>query len=1033
MSNCNKPHYLLAAAARAALAALTLLALAPHTPSWAQPATTAPADSATTPAATPDPAVTLDPASAHLPTITQSPRPVMEPFSRAGVDLARATWFASADLPPSASPDEIRAAATRTTPTVQLRTAPGGSGMMFALLEVENPPVHGAVVTIGDVDGADECWFNGHKVGETRGRGITDFGVPRMYHVDKGHIRRGTNVLALRLSGEQGAQVFGMRREPITFGFVASPPAAAAADPAQGDTRGVPAIDPDEARAAIAAADPGVTETAPLVRRRPGFGRFGKLMNDGLAALNEISPTRVVQRGGPQFDVGLDFVETLEIASGPDGPGIDPFHKRVRVSGPCSRRPVTYTMLQHVMYPGAVITLEKGPVLQLRVKFSGRNGSMQALSDDEAAAVAPGLVAEGVSAFAFFDAAKESAPAVLAVSGGAANVTLTDQHIDVTVSRGTNTAKPCKIHIFYPAGLRRMDLTQKPVSFFDLADDVEPDADPAATVRRWLRLGLHEPVAVDEYARVHASEGFVRVYQLARHSSPAGVDVGGAYLPPPPQVAFARSAYKYPVRLPEGTTSTGVITFSGPMVAVASDVTTPGGLSVISYDLPIPPMEERGLIAVPGNDDLRELLNSTVGEWAATPKANGVDVFYKGRTQGFQAFSYLTTDTRNRLLENTASMIPAGLKESAWHQTTEPLSGLPYWWTYYIEGPYFSRFDQDWGNGLALYGLHTAVKYTGQWELVLQEWDAIARMYSWYEVTDDWEWMRASNGEHGHGTGAGDCASASHVAAISYARLARNAGRTEDALYGTWQAARTAVFLLNRFAYNPYAQEHGFKQGQSLVLGFHEGRGFLVGELDAYPWNATSVISGNGVQPENFDLYVKYAPEMLREYGQTFEQAYPNWADGTFKYGRPTLYRDHSGYITLPHIYLRARLRTEGFPALQALVNSARANTHLWWLAPPVLAEVMGLRFDGYVADWGRCGFLGAEVERAEGQGRRRRVELRFDNRFAPDTVEVVLPRRPGFVQINDGPVPLTDSKYADGRLQLRLRRPGLNKVVVVF
>ena len=44
-----------------------------------------------------------------------------------------------------------------------------------------------------------------------------------------------------------------------------------------------------------------------------------------------------------------------------------------------------------------------------------------------------------------------------------------------------------------------------------------------------------------------------------------------------------------------------------------------------------------------------------------------------------------------------------------------------------------------------------------------------------------------------------------------------------------------------------------------------EGAGFLVGELDGYPWNVTSNISGDGVQPENFSLYEKYALHPLRE------------------------------------------------------------------------------------------------------------------------------------------------------------------------
>ncbi len=948
-------------------------------------------------------------------------------FRRAGIDLKDVAWYASANLPPTATPAEIRAAATQTTPTVTLRTDTGGTGMLFALVNLVDPPAGGAVVTLGDIDGADETFFNGRKIGETRGSGVTDHGIPRVYYVEQPAIRQGTNVLALRLSGTYGAGTFGIRREPLSFGFVPSPPLTSAAlSPRPG--RGVPAIAEKDARDAIREADPKNTATAPLLRKRPSFGRFGKLLNDGLPAVAEITPTRIAARRGPQFNVSLDAAQSVEIAADANDPGVDGWHKRIRVKGPCSRQPIEYTMLQHVMYPGGVLTLEQGTVLQLKVKFAGRKGLLLPLSEAEAQAVSPSLVNPNFSAFVFFEPSTDTVPAVVAVSDGAANATRTEGQIDITVSRGAASKTPAKIFVFFPTGLRRVTLPGKVSRFFDVAAATEPGETPVQTVRRWLRVGLHEPVAVDEYSQVRAEEDTVRVYQLTRHAAPRGLDVGSPIACLPPQLAFSRDVVKYPVRMP-ATTSTGVLTFSGPLFGaeVKSD-----RLAVVHYDLPLPPMGERGLIAMSAAGDLQKLLNESVTGLPQSPRGNGVDVFYKGRTQAFQAFSYLDAATRRRVTENTAAILPAALRESAWQKAVEPFSGIEYWWTYFIEGPFFGRFDQEWGNGLALYGLHTAVKYTGQWELVLQNWEAIDRMFSWFAATDDWEWMRASNGEHGHGTGAGDCASVSYVGPLSYAKLARNAGRTDDYCYGLYAASRAAVFLLNRFAYNPFATENGLKDDKSIVIGFHEGMGFLSGEMDGYPWNATSAISGNGVQPENFDLYLRHAPELLREYERTFEQAYPGWADGTHKYPRRTIYRDNSGYITLPHIYLRTRLGMDSADQLAALVRGAAPNRHLWWLAPPVLAEIIGLRLDAYVSDWGRCAFLGGEGRR-EADTKRRRVELRFENRIPPDVVEITISRRPFQVQINDGPVPLTDLKYADGKLTLRLRRPGTNTVVMYF
>ena len=193
-----------------------------------------------------------------------------------------------------------------------------------------------------------------------------------------------------------------------------------------------------------------------------------------------------------------------------------------------------------------------------------------------------------------------------------------------------------------------------------------------------------------------------------------------------------------------------------------------------------------------------------------------------------------------------------------WHPHTEPLSGLTYWWTYFIEGPYYGVFDQGRGDGLALYGLYTYVKYGGRWEFARANWPAIERMFGWFTLTDDWEWMRASNGAHGHGTGAGDCESATYAACLAYAQLAKGCGLSSEYDYGLYMSARAALFALNRFAYTEFAQQHQLGEEKSVPLGFHEGQGFLVGELNRYPWNVTSAISGNGVQPANFDLYLRY-------------------------------------------------------------------------------------------------------------------------------------------------------------------------------
>ena len=980
----------------------------------------------------PSETVTTEATVAEAPPLepTEPPSPGQPLLSMRGTDLARQPWYASAALPPDASAERVRREATPTTVPVNIRSEAGARATLFTIIELAEKPAGGGLVTIGDMEGDDETFFNGARIGATSGRGITDAGVPRLYWA--GNLQKGDNVLAVRLSSRgpttsSGTVTLGIRRQPVTFGLVSVQPRDGSSNPTK-PAGGVTAISPKDALDAISAAD-ALTATAKgeLRRKRPSFGRFGQILNDGLPAISEISPTHVTSRGGPRLDVVLDRVESAVVATDEREPGIDGWHKLVRVSGALAGKPVGYTMLQHLMYPGGILTLDKARVLQLRLSFPNADGVVQQLPDADAERLLPGSGAAGLTLVAAFEPRARSAPAVLAVVGAAANIAQDGENIDITVSAGK---QPGKIYYFFPAGLKLGDLSSRPSDWRALARAVEPAAEPWTAIGRWLRVGLHEPVACDEYFHAKPDAGVVTVYQLIRHAAPAGVKVGEPYVWLPPQLEFAREHLSYPANCP-ATTDTGILSFSGPVHNVLTTTATPAtakGLRVVRYDLPIPPMTERGLIATPDARGLTELINTSLGDLASTAAVNGVDAFYKGRAQGFQAISYFDEGHRKRLLENSLVVVPLALRDSLWYEETEPFSGIHWWWTYFIEGPYFDRYDQDWGNGLSLYGFYIYTKYTGEWEVAAKNWAEVERMWSWFAASDDWEWMRASNGRHGHGTGAGDCTSADYAACLSYARLGLHTGRTAEYHDGLYAAARAAVSATTRFAYNDFAAANGFKPADSVVIGFHEGQGFLVGELDRYPWNATSNISGNGVQPENFDLYAARAPDALKLYEASFERAYPRWFDGAFDYGFRTLYGGNSGYITLPHIYLRARLGMETFDSLADKIASARANTRFWWLGPPVLAEILNMRNPLYVKDWGRCAFLGGEVRGDKG---RRRIEARFDNKYPPDTVEIQIGHQPAQVEINGGPVPLTDSRFEGGVQWLRLRRPGVNTVTL--
>lgn len=948
-------------------------------------------------------------------------------------NLTTFQWYASADIKPDAPAEQIEKDATPTSPIVTLKTAPGGSGTLFAIIDLPDAPGFHAQLTIGSIDGDDETFLNGTRIGGHSGFGVTDNGISRLYPISAQLFHSGKNVLAIRMSGHGGGGNFGIKREPLTLGFVRGLPLANAYEDPK-PSGGVTAIPVALARKAIEEAEGSTSETNPLYRKKPSFGRFGKYFHDGLPCVSEVSPTHVSSPDAPQIEVALDAVKSVSIANNPPEPGIDGWHKLSRVEATCSGQPIRYTALEQVFYPGCIFTLEEGPVFQLRVKYRQGSGLLQELSEKEAALVFKGQPPG--PAFLIYEPRAQVIPVIVAVASGAANITRSGEMVDITLTRVGASREPLRVYVFYPAGLHKFDFTSRPGTFLAAAGVVEPCC-PESTLQRWFRLGLYEPFTADEYFRIYPDKNIVRIYQLAAFREPPAplLNAPAPMLMPPPQVIFARDVLHYPVAIAQ-TTETGLLSYSGEMheIADAKETRRHGSIYVTHYDLPIPPMGERGLIAIPTYDEYKQVINQWVSDLGTTTSATAVDALYKSRTQAFQAFSYLSPQVRKRLLDNCAQVVRSGIRDSLWHEEKEPFSGLSFWWTYFIEGPYNDRYDQDWGNGLSLIGLYTYSKYTGDWEFPAKNWDAVERMFSWSTVADDWEWMRASNGVHGHGTGAGDCTSALYAGALGYARLAKGVNRPpEDAHYGLYSAARAAVFTLNRFVYNDFAQKSGFKESNSIVLGFHEGAGFLVGELDGYPWNATSNISGDGVQPENFTLYEKYATQPLREYERTFENAYPQWMEGNYEYPKPTLYHNNSGYITLPHIYLRVRLGMDGFDALISALRKARPNDYQWWLAPPVIAEVLGQKVDSFVSDWGHCGFLGANISAAGREGRHRKIDMEFENKNPPDTVEVALPHRPLQIQINGGPVPLTDSTFENQRLRIRLRHPGSNKVSITY
>jgi hypothetical protein len=393
--------------------------------------------------------------------------------------------------------------------------------------------------------------------------------------------------------------------------------------------------------------------------------------------------------------------------------------------------------------------------------------------------------------------------------------------------------------------------------------------------------------------------------------------------------------------------------------------------------IPLPSADGRFHLRPAGDDDLVTMLNEHLTDLGTPTMPNAVDRTYKSRAQGYHAWALLTDENRHRLSTNGHTMIPLTFDPAIWHRWEEPFTSTPVWYTYALEGPAFDLCDQEWGNGLALYALALWATVEDGWDDLAEHREALDWMWAWWTATDDWAWMRCANAFHGHGSGAGDCSCAAYAGAIGRARLMDGLGDDAARDEALCLAARTALSITARFGLTQWARERGLIGETDVAVGYHEGEGFLTGDVMRYPWTATSMISGNGVQPEVLDLLLARVPEAFAAYEEELLAANPTLFDGGADYGQQTLYHGNSGYITLIHLCAQARLGASD-EDLRRWLASAEINSHLWWLAPTVLAEITARDADIWLSHWTRARWEGGWID-DDGT-----AHIAFENRRAP-------------------------------------------------
>jgi hypothetical protein len=939
--------------------------------------------------------------------------------------------------------------------TLESPTGEGSLSLSIRVADVdpEIQPLLSTEITIGDIDGASRVLFNGQPIGEFSGMAIAATGLPRRHVIPSRAIRFGRiNEISIEVRGQGGAPDIRVRG-PITLAALgphemwealastrqalqalaqglwgaerqrlASPRSLRArwrdhrrlveriAEAenllGEGDLTRAHAVigealsELEDFESRVAGLrfmhtealsqrargririltdflSTGQRERGVEVRRHPdGFGRWGLWLHDGTPHLRRVSPTEIRGHGEMGWRIAVDNLLATEVVD------VNWLSKTVLVTGERGGAACDYALSASLPFPGVMLEIRAGDeiVFDLNAPFG------------EIAPIAG--IPRTVSAELFARPLDRSR--TLIVRRRAERETLWLIH----------AGEPFESVSLQPSGIHssRLSLTLRrgasrrlllmPLHGIDLVDTTrDPTLQDVETIRTLLSVAEHFPVDLEELYAVDPLAGRVTVFDLFE-SLPLDPDsfLHASETPPvwyPPLAIFSAEAMDQDVQIRwADRIDLPATSLHGPIAADRD----PQGIAV--WSMPLPSLDGRYHIRPEGEESLLDLLNEHLTDLGTPTMPNAVDRTYKSRAQGYHAWAMLSEANRERLSANSREMIPLTFDPAIWHRWDEPFTGHPTWYTYTIEGPAFDLYDQDWSNGLPLYALSVWAQVEGEWATLREHREALDRMWAWWAVTDDWSWLRCANANHGHGTGAGDCSCAAYAGAIGQARimdaLGDVAGRDEAWLI----AARSALSITSRFGYTHWARERGMIPGDHIAIGFHEGEGFLSDSVESYPWNVTSMISGNGVQPEVHSLLIERVPELFEACEEEILSAHPDLFDGEFDYGRSTIYRGNSGYITLPHIAAQARL---GAPVdqLRDHLRNAESNPYLWWLAPTVIAEVVGRDTGFHLTRWSPARLEDARMV-SDGS-----VRLGFTPHRLPLRWEAKSERQPSLIRVN--------------------------------
>jgi hypothetical protein len=659
-----------------------------------------------------------------------------------------------------------------------------------------------------------------------------------------------------------------------------------------------------------------------------GFGRFGRIHDDGLLTLN-VSPYGFEAPSPmPSFKVRFaDKYEDITVER------INFAEKKIKLSGGGSGAPTElfYTLL----YPGYFASFQQNA-------FFAISGSRVLVEESK--------TDPNRSHFYLLITAKKGSCMPVALSfrqNFKPEWKLTGKSDGTSLLEISHKNDIGNILIFTPLGMR---------SFSSEASQDEWDSLRRET-NKWIEF-----VPPQWNGRLYDYNNAANTVSVRDDFYIHPESINQIFAPLPPVLAFAISK-GYPAKVEGEIVQTDCITKYGPFAYVKG--------KTLKFTLPLPPLDERGYIRLSGNADRIKLLNSLVGHLGGDWATNAVDLGYAGMANAQMAWVWLDADRRLNLQNAWKTWLPMAFrfppyppdhKKNTWKAEIEPFTGFKYLWTYSLSGPPPENFrlDIDWGNALPLYGLYKYAQYSGDWEFVRNSWDGVMKIFRYFELGDDWAWMTVVNGDMGWSTGTGDPMAAAFCGHVACLKMAKALGKKSEEDYFAFKTAMVCVPTVARFWYTDWARNQGFFNSNEMVQGFWEKETFTssgLNQQETDPWGPTNILSGDGILPELFDALNLFARPALEQYEKEYAAHYPNWADGAHPFAFDTTYNGNSVYVTFPHIFARAILG-EPLDKLWAYVDSAKTNPgSAYWVGPNVIAELLSHNAPLTLIEWQPAAF----------------------------------------------------------------------------